>query len=81
MTIPELHIKLKSLGIPEENYYLHGIYRSNNDFDKYGMAIKRGKYFIEYEIYYRERDTITSIMTFTNENEACEFFLKRVTNS
>lgn len=55
MTLQDLHIKLKELGVPENRYYLHGLYGSTSDDDKLALTIKEGVYTVEYETYYKER--------------------------
>lgn len=79
MTIAELHTKLHELGIPSEDYYLHGLYGSTSDNERLAMQIKKGKYTIEYEVYFRERGVKHSSRVFTDEHEACAYFLKRLT--
>ncbi|MES1181746.1 MAG: hypothetical protein ABUL44_03030 [Flavobacterium sp.] len=81
MTISELHTKLLDSGIPDDKYYLHGLYGPTDDNEKIGMTIKKGKYAIEYEVYFRERGEKHSSKTFTNEQEACDYFFKRLTES
>ena len=81
MTIEELYNKLTELNIPADQYYLHRIYGSTNDNDKVALTIKRGKYTIEYEVYYRERGEKHSIQNFTDENEACNYILKKFTRN
>jgi hypothetical protein len=81
MTVKELHIKLQDLKIPPERYFLHGLYGSSDDDGKLSMIIKRGKYTLEYEVYVRERGEKHSIIVFTDETKACEYFLKRITES
>lgn len=78
MTIEGLHHKLKATGIPENWYYLQGLYGSTNDDDKIALKIQRGKYFIEYEVYYKERGQKYSSNVFTDENEACEYIYKNL---
>lgn len=78
MTIKELYEKLVELKIPENTYYLHGVYGSTNDRDKIALSINRGKYFIEYEVYFRERTEKDSIKIFMNETDACEYILKQL---
>ncbi|HEY0669529.1 MAG TPA: hypothetical protein VGD22_15205 [Sphingobacteriaceae bacterium] len=79
MTIEELHNKLTELKIPTDQYYLHGFYGSTDDNDKVALTMKRGKYTIEYEVYYKERGEKHSIKNFTDENEACNYILKKFT--
>jgi len=81
MTIKELHNKLKELNIPEERYFLHGLYGSTEDEGRFSMIIKKGKYTIEYEVYFRERGEKHSVILFTDENKACEYFLKHMVES
>lgn len=78
MTIRELYIKLKELGIPEDRYYLHGLYGSTSDQDKLSLIIRKGTYSVEYEIYFKERGKEHSARVFTNEDEACQHFYKRI---
>jgi hypothetical protein len=40
--------------------------------------MKRGKYTIEYEVYFGERGEKHSIQNFTDENEACNYVLKKL---
>ncbi len=77
MNIEELHNELAELGISDDQYYLHGLYGSTSDRDKISLQIKKGKFFIEYEVYYRERTDIDSSKTFLTEDEACEYILKQ----
>lgn len=78
MTIQELHIKLKELGIPEDRYFLHGLYGSTNDDDKLSLTIRKGAYSVEYEVYFKERGEKHSTRIFTSENEACQYLYKRL---
>ena len=64
MTLQELYIKLKKLGVSEHRYYLHGLYGSTNDDDKPALTIKKGVYTVEYETYYKERGEKHSIRIF-----------------
>ena len=79
MNIKELYTKLIELNIPEDQFYLHGLYGSTNDNEKESLTIKRGKYTIIYEVYYRERGNKHSIRNFTDENEACNYILNKFT--
>lgn len=81
MTIKELHNKLTELKIAVDQYYLHGLYGSTDDNDKVAMTIKRGKYTIEYEVYFREKGEKHSIRNFTDEHEACNYILKKLTSN
>ena len=78
MTIEELNNELKTLGVSDDRYYLHGLFGSTDDCDKIALTIKMGKYTAEYEVYYRERGEKHSIRTFTNETDACEYFLNKI---
>ncbi|HRP55034.1 hypothetical protein [Agriterribacter sp.] len=78
MTIQELYITLKEFGIPEDKYYLHGLYGSTNDDDKLSLIIRKGVYSVEYEVYFKERGEKHSIRIFTNEDEACQYLYKRL---
>lgn len=78
MTIEELHCKLVELQIPEDSYYLHGLYGSPDDNDKIALTIRKGKYTIEYETYFKERGEKQAIKTFTNEDEVANWLLKKL---
>lgn len=79
MTIEELYNKLEKQWIGTERYYLHGLYDSSSDEEKLALIIRRGKYTIEYETYYRERGEKHSIKIFTDENEVCDWILNKLT--
>lgn len=78
MTLNELYIKLKELGIPEDRYYLHGLYGSTNDDNKLALTVKKGEYTTEYEVYYKERGEKHSVRLFTTEDEACQYIYKQL---
>lgn len=78
MKIEELHNELKGLQINNDRYYLHGLFGSTNDNDKLSLIIKKGKYTIEYEVYYCERGEKHSIRNFSTEDEACQYMLKKL---
>jgi len=78
MTIEALHTKLVELEIPEGRYYLHGLYGSPDDNDKIALTIKKGKYSIVYETYFKERGEKHSVRTFTNEDEVSSWLLKKL---
>lgn len=73
MTIQQLHIELRALGIPEDRYYLHGLYGSISDEGKISMIIRKGVNSLEYEVYYRERGEKHSAKVFLSEVEACGY--------
>ena len=81
MTLPELHNKLKELEIPENTYYLHGLYGSPDDNDKIALTIRKGKLFVEYEVYYKEKGEKQSTKTFVSEDEACQYFYRQITHN
>ncbi len=73
MTLEGLHIKLKGLEVPEDRYYLHGLYGSTNDNDKLSLTVKKKEYSTEYEVYYKERGEKHSVRLFKTENDACQY--------
>jgi hypothetical protein len=81
VTISELYQKLKDLGIPDEKYYLHGLYGSTDDNEKPALTIKRGKYFVEYETYFKERGEKYVVQTFMTEDEVCNYLHKQVVDN
>ena len=78
MTIIDLAERLKDIGIPEMDYYLHGIYGSRDDNEKHSLTIKKGKYSSEYEVYFKEKGEKCSIETFLNEDKACRVLYERL---
>ena len=80
MTIAELHKKLIEKEIKEDSYFLHGLYGSKNDNEKLALSIKKGKFNLEYETYFKERGEKHSIRIFYSKNDACEYFYKQLTN-
>jgi len=78
MTIKELHKRLEESGISEDQYFLHGLFGSNDDNDKIGLTIRQGQNGLEYETFYKERGEKHSIRTFTTEKEACEHIFKKL---
>jgi hypothetical protein len=78
MTITELHNRLKESGINDDQYFLHGLFGSKDDNDKIALTIRKGRYVIEYETYYKEHGEKHSIRIFTAENEACEYIYKKL---
>lgn len=78
MTVEELHKRLIESGISENGYYLQGLYGSSNDSDKIALTVKKGKYSIEYEVYFKERNEKHSIKIFTSEDEACQYIFDKL---
>lgn len=78
MTIAELNSELRNIGVSENRYYLHGLFGSTDDNDKIALTIKKGKFTIEYEVYYKERGEKHSERTFLTESEACEYLLYKI---
>ena len=76
MTIKELHNRLIELQIPDDRYYLQGLYGSLDDNDKLALTIRRGKYSLEYEVYFKERGEKNFVRVFTDEDEVSDWFLK-----
>lgn len=80
MNFEQTYKELCQLEIPEDRYYLHGIYGSTSDEDRLALTAKQGEFTIEYEIYFRESGVIGSIRTFTNENQATDYFITMLFN-
>lgn len=78
MTLQELHFQLKELGISEDRYYLHGLYGSSSDDNKFSLVKRKGYYSLEYEVYFKDRGEKQSSRIFTNEDEACQYLYKRL---
>lgn len=74
MTISELYGQLQLLGIPEEWYYLHGLYGSTDDNDKIALVVKGNNC----EVYFKERGQKQSEKIFQTEKEACNYLLKEL---
>ena len=72
-----LHEKLKSHGVSEASYHLLGLFGSSSDDEKLSLNIKRGKYTIVFETYYRERGQKRSVIEFNDIDEICEYIFKK----
>lgn len=81
MEFEDLHFKLKELGIPETDYYLHGLYGSTDDNDKIALTILKGKHGLEYEVYFKEKGSVHSLKQFSNKNEACLYVYQEFVKS
>ena len=77
MNLQELYDELKRMGVPDSQIYLHGIYGSTDDDNKLSMIIKMNEFRPVWEVYYRERGVKDSIREFTQETEACMYYLER----
>lgn len=73
MTLADLYKKLKESGIPDDRYFLHGLYGSTDDNKKMALVVKVGTYAVQYETYFRERGEKHSVRIFATESEACEY--------
>jgi hypothetical protein len=71
--LKQLHDRLQEQGISAELYRLHGLFGSIDEDEKLSLEIKKGKYTIEYEVYYKERGEKRSILTFYDIDEACTY--------
>ena len=47
-----------------------------DDNDKPALTIRRGKYGLEYEVYFKERGEKNFVRVFTDEDEVSDWFLK-----
>ncbi|TFF40070.1 hypothetical protein [Mucilaginibacter psychrotolerans] len=81
MTLSELYVKLKELGISEDRYYLHGLYGAIDDNDRLGLVMQKGKYSPEYIVYYKERGEMQSKKIFFTEDDACQYVYKSLVGS
>lgn len=81
LQLEKLYLKLTKLGTPEEDYYLHGLYGSTSDNNKLAMIVKKGEYFVEYEIYYKEKGQKDVIQVFTDFDLASDYFIKQLNQS
>lgn len=78
MRLRELYKSLKENGIDDNSIYLHGLYGSSNDDEKLSLTVKRGKYSMIWEVYYKERGEKHSIREFQTEKAACEYYSKKM---
>jgi len=75
LTISQLHDQLIKLKIPENWYFLHGLYGSSDDNEKMSLLLKQG----HCEVYFKERGQRTTDLRFDTEAEACKYVLKKLT--
>ena len=69
MTIDQLHNQLNQLGIPDDWYYIHGLYGATDDNEKLALVIKLDGP----EVYFKEYGVKTSLHKFRTEDEACNY--------
>lgn len=67
MDLNELYEILKENGIDDNSIYLNGLYGSSDDNEKLSLTIKKRKYSIIWEVYYKERGEKHSIWEFQTE--------------
>lgn len=79
MTLAELHKELRRIGIPEEDYYIHGLFGSTDDHDKLALSIRSSINGNEYLIYFKERGKSSLLRNFNSEDEACKYMLEKLT--
>ncbi|MGK5059465.1 hypothetical protein ACQ4WY_21285 [Janthinobacterium sp. LB2P49] len=70
MKIPEMLNLIKSNNIPDDAYSI------NRKLQDESLCMKKNDNFLE--IFYYERGIKTSIHIFKNEDEACEYFMKKL---
>jgi hypothetical protein len=78
MTIAELYNDLVQLGIPEDRYYLHGLYGSTSDDEKLALIVKMIRDTVEYKVYYKEKGEKHSVRVFLTEDDACQYMYKKL---
>ena len=77
--LEKLYFRLKALGIPEESYYLQGLYGSSTDDYKLALVMREENNSTEYEMYYREKDLKHIIQVFTDFDIASNYFIEQLT--
>lgn len=70
MKIPEMLNIIKSKNIPDDAYSI------NRKLQDESLCMKKNDNFLE--IFYYERGIKTSFHTFENEDDACEYFMKKL---
>jgi hypothetical protein len=78
MTLEDLHKKLLSIGITNDKYYLHGLFGSTDDNEKLGLTIFKEGSRIKYQVYFKERGTVSSTWDFDTEDEACNYMFQKL---
>jgi len=78
MNIEELYKKLTDAEVPEDRFYLHGLFGSTDDNDKLAVTIYRKGNRTYYEVYFKERGISSTLKIFLNENEACDYVFEKL---
>lgn len=78
MTIAELYLQLKEIGLEDSDIYLHGLHGSTDDNEKLSLTILKGKYSAIWKVYFKERGEQHSVREFNNETDACEYYLRKM---
>lgn len=78
MNIEQLYNRLKDKNIPEQKYYLNGLYGSPDDSNKLALSVYRKGDITYYEIYLKERGFRSTLNMFVSESEACKVVLEKL---
>ncbi len=78
MTLEDLFKKLTDIGVPEDKYYLHGLFGSTDDNQKLGLRIFKVNDRIKYQIYFKERGEVSWTRDFDSEDEACRDMFQKL---
>lgn len=79
LKLEKLYFRLKALGVPEESYYLQGLYGSTTDNYKLSLVIKESDHGTEYEMYHKEKEHKHIIQVFTDFDIASNYFIEQLT--
>ena len=77
--LEKLYFRLKALGIPEESYYLQGLYGSSTDDYKLALVMRKENNSIDYEMYFKENGEKHVIQVFTDFDIAANYFIEQLT--
>jgi hypothetical protein len=78
MNIEQLYNRLIKAGIPENRFYLHGLFGSTDDNERLALTVYRRGEKTYYEIYFKERGISSTVNVFSNESEACIFIYEKL---
>lgn len=79
LQLEKLYFRLKALGVPEDSYYLQGLYGSPSDNYKLALVLKESDNNTEYEMYYKEKEHKHIIQVFTDFEIASNYFIEQLT--